>query len=219
MQKSAVVLARCIAFVETYDLSPKGNVFYPDFTKELVSRYQFQKFPKEFSEYDEQKGIEYLVGKRGEDVIWQLRIFNNGIALDTRINTKVSQEIIEEALDWAKAKFGLRYESSMIKRFAYVSQLTFYSDLILDALNPAVRKLSQRVSDAVSDIHKERIDYHATQLWIQHDPLKRKSAVAGFYIAPRVETPLEDQKYFSEAPLPTDLHWELLEEFEATLKM
>jgi hypothetical protein len=140
------------------------------------------------------------------------------VKLHTRSNTTASREILEEALIWAKSTFGLKYDPGMIRRFGYVSQVTFYSDLILDGLNPAVKQLSQRVTDAVSEIHKDRIDYHATQLWIQHDQLKRKNAVAGFYIAPRVETPFEDHKYFSEAPLPTDLHWELLEEFEAALK-
>jgi hypothetical protein len=218
MQRAAVILARCIAFVETYDLSPQGRVFYPDLTKELVARYQFQKFPKDISEYDEQKGIEYQTGRRGEDVIWSLKIFNTGIAVDTRVNTKVSREIIEEALLWGKEKFGLSYEPGMISRFAYVSQVTFYSDLTLDALNPAVKRLGERVSSAVSEIFKDKINYQATQLWIQHDQLKRKNAIAGFTILPRVESPLEERKYFSEAPLSTDLHWELLEEFEAALK-
>ena len=103
MQKSAVLLARCIAFVETYDLSPEGRVFFPEVVTELVARYNFQKFPKEYGEYDENKGIEFLEGKRGNDVIWRLTIYNTGILLDTRVNTKLSQEIIEEALIWGQA--------------------------------------------------------------------------------------------------------------------
>ena len=218
MQQAAVILARCLAFVETYDLSPVGAVFFPDLVKELVARYEFQKYPKDFSEYDENKGIEFLEGKRGDDVICRLTIYNTGILLDTRANTKLSQEIIEEALIWGKETFGLTYKPGMIGRFAYVSQLTFYSDVTLDALNPALKKLAERVTSAVSEIHKEQIDYQATALMIQHDLLKRKNALAAFTISPRIETPLSEHKYFSEAPLPTDLHWELLEEFEAALK-
>src|SRR5438128_190250 len=109
MQRSAVVLARCLAFVETFDLDPTGRVFPPDLVKGLVERYQFQKFPREFSDFDETKGVEFLSGKHGDNVIWQLRIFNTGIILDTRVNTKVSQELIEEALDWTSSNFGLSY--------------------------------------------------------------------------------------------------------------
>ncbi len=218
MQQAAVILARCLAFVETYDLSAVGRVFFPDVVRELVTRYEFQKFPKDFSEYDENKGIEFLEGKRGDDVIWRLVIYNNGILLDTRTNTNLSQEIIEEALIWGKEKLGLTYKPGMISRFAYVSQLTFYSDVTLDALNPALKQLAERVTTAVSEIHREQIDYQTTAVMIQHDLLKRKNALAAFTISPRIETPLSEHKYFSEAPLPTDLHWELLEEFEAALK-
>ncbi len=218
MERAAVILARCIAFVETYDLSPVGRVFFPDLVKELVSRYQFQKFPKEFSDFDENKGIEFLEGKRDDDVIWRLVIYNTGILLDTRSNTGLSQAIIEEALGWAKEKFGLTYNPGMVSRFAYVSNLTFYSDITLDMLNPALKRLADRITSAVSEIHKQQIDYQPTSLLIQHDQLKRKSPLAAFTITPRAETPLSDHKYFSEAPLPTDLHWELLEEFEAALK-
>lgn len=218
MKRSAVILARCIAFVETYDLSPVGRVFFPDLVKELVARYQFQNFPKDYSEFDESKGIEFLEGKINNDVIWKLTIYNNGILIDTRSNTDLSQAIIEEALQWAKGKFGLTYNPGMISRFAYVSNLTFYSEVNLAMLHPAVKKLADRITSAVSEIHKETIDYQPTSLILQHDQLKRKSPIAGFTITPRVDTPLSEHKYFSEAPLPTDLHWELLEEFEAAIK-
>jgi hypothetical protein len=218
MQQAAVILARAIGFVEIFDLIPTGSIFYPDFVKEVVARYNFQKFPQEFKDFDEQKGVEFLQGKSGDNVIEKAIVYNNGILFETRSNTKISQALIEDALVWAKSKFGLAYESGTIKRFAYVSQLTFYSDVTLDALNPALKRLAQRVTSAVSEIHKEQIDYQATVILIQHDLLKRKNALAGFTIAPRIETPLSDHKYFSEAPLPTDLHWEFLEEFEAALR-
>ncbi len=43
MQLSAVVLARVIAFIETFDLSPRGRVFYPDVVREIIERYQLSK--------------------------------------------------------------------------------------------------------------------------------------------------------------------------------
>ncbi|MGI0080085.1 MAG: hypothetical protein ACRECH_10720, partial [Nitrososphaerales archaeon] len=217
MKRSSVVLARCIAFVETYDLSPDGRVFFPDVVRELVARYEFQKFPKDYSEFDESKGIEFAEGRRGKDVIWRLAIFNTGILIDTRLNTTLSREIVEEALLWAKEKFGLNYEPGMIKRCAYVSQVTFYSDGALDMLNPVLKRISNRVTEAVSELQQTRIEYQTTTFGIHHDPLNRKNGVAGFIVAPRAETPLSEHKYFSEAPVPTDLHWDLLEELETTL--
>jgi hypothetical protein len=192
-------------------------VFFPDVVAELVQRYRFQKFPTQFSELDEIKGIEFIEGKAGNEVIERLVIFSNGILLDTRSNTRISVEIIDEALGWAKEKFGIAYERGMIRRFGYVSQVTFHSEASLLTLNPALTRLADRVTSAVSEFQMERVEFQAMALLVQHDPLKRKNPLASFTISPRIEVPHSEKKYFSEAPLPTDLHWELLEEFEAGL--
>lgn len=217
MRLSAVILARAIAFVETVDLSPRGKVFYPDLAKELVQRYQFQKFPQTLEDFDEQKGITFVGGKSGETVIEKLTIYTNGILVDTRTDTAASKRIIDEALQWARSKFGLHYDAGMIQRFGYVSQLTFYSEAKLDTLHPALRKLAERISSAVSEIQNERFHYQTTSIAIQHDPSLRKYQIAGFTIQPRAETRFSEGKYFSEAPLATDLHWEMLQQFEKDL--
>jgi hypothetical protein len=45
--------------------------------------------------------------------------------------------------------------------------------------------------------------------------LERKYGIASFSITRRAEARFSENKYFSEAPLPTDLHLKLLEQFEA----
>jgi hypothetical protein len=215
MKLSAVLLARALGFIETFDLNPKGQVFYPDVVREIVRRYQFQKFPQEFKDFDEQKGIEFLSGKAGNEVIEKLVIYNSGILIDTRSSTDTSETLIKEALAWAKDKFNLNYRPEMIRRFGYVSQITFYSEASLNTLNPALQKLADKVTEVVSMIHREKIQYQTSSVTIHHDPLARKNQVAGFTIHPRIDTPFSENKYFSEAPTPTGTHIALLEEFEA----
>ena len=217
MRVSAILLARAVALVESYDLNPFGRVFYPDLIKALVERYRFSKFPTEFKDVDEQKGVEFFAGKWGEDVIDRLAIFSTGIVLDTRSNTSVSRRLIEEALEWGKSKLGLAYDPDLITHFAHVSQLTFYSDITLNALHPALSTLADRVGRVVSEAMGERIDYQTSAIVVQHDPLIRKDSVAGFTIQPRAGVPFSERKYFSEAPLSTDLHVALLKDFEAAI--
>lgn len=217
MQLSAVLLARALAFIETADLNTRGRIFYPDLVKRLVERYGFQKFPQQLEEFNEEKGIEFLLGKLGKDVIEKLVIYGNGILVDTRSNTDDSRSLIEEALSWAKSELGLNYRPEMIRRFGYVSQVTFHSEVSLNVLHPALQKLSDRLTEIVSGIHGEEVRYQTSSLKIQHDPLKRRNSIAGLTIDPRVETPYSEKKYFSEAPVPTDMHVSLLEEFEADL--
>jgi hypothetical protein len=48
--------------------------------------------------------------------------------------------------------------------------------------------------------------------------MARSHGIAPFVITHRAESRYSENKYFSEAPLPTDMHIEFLEEFEAGVK-
>ena len=216
MKLSAITLARAIALVETFDLNPRGQVFSPDLVRALVEHYNFQKFPQTPTELDEDKGVEFATGKAGNTVIDKFTVWRTGLGLETRSSTEDSKQILEGMLEWGAEKCGLAYESGMIKRWVYVSNLTFYSNVpLLTLLSDALAKLSKRTSEALSQILGEPIEYETVMVSAQHDLLTRKYATAPFSIQRRLETPFADNKYYSEAPLPTDLHIELLEKFEA----
>lgn len=216
MQLAAITLARVLAFIETADLDQRGRVFNPEFVEELVKRYKFQKFPKTREEFDEQKGVVFEEGKFGNKVIQKFTIFNTVLVLETRSSTNDSKQLIEEMLTWGGAKFGLNYRPGDIKRFAYVSSVTFHSDVpILGAASQPFVELSGKISRAVSEIWDDEITYHPANIAIGHDPLARKNGIAYFSITYRGEHRYSENKYFSEAPLPTDTHIKFLEEFEA----
>lgn len=120
-------------------------------------------------------------------------------------------------LAWGKEKFGLHYSPEMVKHFAYVSDLTFYSDAPLLRANRAVEGLCQKTSAALSHIWGEPVPYEPLNISVGHDPTSRKYGIAPFAISRRAETPFSENKYFSEAPLPTKLHIQILEEFEAAV--
>src|SRR5208283_2031559 len=108
-------------------------------------------------------------------------------------------------------KFGLNYKPGMIVRFGYVSSLTFYSDAPIFGFNPALARLAAETSKVVSEIWQEPVQYQPLSVGVGHDPLVRKYGIASFTIQYRAEHKFSDNKYFSEAPLPTDVHLKLLE--------
>ena len=139
--------------------------------------------------------------------------------METRSSTADSKQILEELLLWGAAKFGLSYEPGSIKHFAYISNLTFYSEVpLLGAASDPLIDLASKTSMALSDIWHEPFEYAPANLAIAHDPLARKNQIAPFMISRRVESRYSENKYFSEAPLPTDMHITFLEEFEAGVK-
>jgi hypothetical protein len=216
VQLASVILARTLAYVESSDLNPHGKVFYPDLVQALVERYKFQKFPKAPEEFDEGKGVVFSDGKFGSKVIQKFTIFNTLLVLETRSNTSDSEELIHEILTWGVKKFGLTYTPAMIKHYGYISDLTFYSDVpLLGAACQPLIDLAAKTGAALTDIHKVPFTYQPANLAVGHDPSTRKNGIAPFTITRRVESPWGDNKYFSEAPLPTDMHIAFLEEFEA----
>jgi hypothetical protein len=219
LQLSSIILARVLGFIETADLDPRGKVFNAEFVQEVVRRYKFQKFPKTFEEFDEAKGVIFEDGKIGNKVIQKFTIFQTLLTLETRSSTADSKQILEEMLVWGAAKFGLNYNPGSIKRFAYINDLTFFSDVpLLSAACQPLLDLASKTSAALSDIWQEPVQYHPANLAVGHDPMARSHGIAPFTITHRAEARFSENKYFSEAPLPTEMHIAFLEEFEKGIK-
>lgn len=217
MQLSAVTLARLFAFIEPVDLNPRGRVHYPDLANALVDRYKFLKFPQKAEDFDETKGIMFGGGKFGEIGTVNLQIFSYGIVVDTASSTDDSERVLEDALSWGTKALGLAYKPGTVKRKAFVSQLTFHSEVDLQHLHPAFSKLCKRLTTRVPQFFGQSVVYLPTAFSVGFDATSVKSGPAAFTIERRVEIPFSENKYFSTAPLPTAEHITFLNEFEADI--
>lgn len=219
MQLSAVLLARVLQFVESFDLNPRGKAYYPDVVQKIVEKCGFQKFPQKLEEFDEVKGVEFVGGRWGDVTIEMMKIFSNGLLLDTRISTAESERILAEALSWSVSAFGLVYNPRSMNRRGYVSQLTFHTEVpLLGKPESPVSKFTQRANEAFAQISGDKTPWQPIALTLQSDQVPRKPVNAPFTVQRRAEIAFSDNKYFSEAPLPTDLHIALLEQFEADVE-
>lgn len=55
MQLASVPLARVLAYIETTELNPNGSVFFPDLIQKIIERCEFQKYPQNFEQTNEEK--------------------------------------------------------------------------------------------------------------------------------------------------------------------
>lgn len=218
MEIAAIVLARTLYFVESVELNPKGRVFFPELVAALVERCGFQKFPQTIQEFDETKGVEFSDGRWGDTVVETMKLYNTGLQVDTRVSTAESERILTEALEWASDEFGVIYSPKMLSRKAYVSDLIFRTDVPILRGYSAVTNLCERSFAAFSEITHDKYPWQPTILTLQSETIPRKPLNAAFTIQRRVEAAFSENKYFSEAPLPTETHIRLLEQFEADVK-
>lgn len=214
MQLSAVLLARVIFFVESVDLNPRGAAYYPDVIGALVNRYGFQSFPQKIEDFNEEKGVTLVSGKSGEKVIEKVVVYNWGLTLDTTSSTSDSEELLDEALRWGADNLRLSYKPEMIKRKSYVSQITFYSDAPLLLLNPILGSISDKLAKTVSSNLKLAYVLGPRGFQISVDPEVQRIPVQVFSVERREGVPFSDRKYFSAAPVQTDVHLEIIKDLE-----
>jgi hypothetical protein len=217
MQISAIALARFVAFIETIDLNPRGRAYFPEMVPAMVDRYGFAKFPQKVEEFDEAKGVLFEGGRFNNVTIYRVQVYSNVLVAETASSTTDSEKILEDALVWGSETFGLVYRPGMIKRKAYVSQLTFYSDSIFSKLNPALAKVAEKLNARVPQYFGRQLEYRPSAFAISYDPMSVKNGASQFSIEARAETPYTENKYFSTAPLPTEEHIELLQSLERDL--
>ena len=217
MQLSAVLLARVLAFFDINDLNPRGRLFFPDLVPLIVERFRFSTYPQKPEDFDEQKGIVFSGGYISGTTVDKLTVWSDGAGFDVRSSTDEAKEIIHDTFQWLKSVVDLNYTERSIIRWGYLSQLTFYSDIDLLKLNPAVEKLCNRISEHLGSDHKS-YEFRPVNLGLTFDRYMNPWTMAPFGIQRRAGSPFEDNKYFSEAPLPTATHLEFLQALEEDLR-
>jgi hypothetical protein len=81
-----------------------------------------------------------------------------------------------------------------------------------------VSRLAQRANEAIGKIIGDNTPWHPIILTLQSDQVPRKSTNAALTIQRRADITFSENKYYSEAPFPTDVHIDLLERFETDVK-
>jgi hypothetical protein len=215
MKLAAVTKARALGIIGIDELNLGGKVRFADCIGPIVERYGFLVFPKEPKDFDlSDKGARFESGKADGVTIDSLVVYDGALLVDTLSNTSDSRRILIEMLEWGRDTLGLTYVDGMIKQWGYISDIIFFTDFpLLSSMSSPVQKLAQKTSRFTEDLWNG-LKYEPNNLSISHDPGARKNAVASFFIQHRVNTTFAENKYYSEAPLPTDLHIQFLEEFE-----
>ena len=218
MELLAVRLARVIWFFPTDEINPRGRRLLDDFLPAFIERYDFRKYPEKPEDYDEQKGIQFELGRWQDAAITQLMMYRDGIMVDTISSTDNAEAMLEDAFVWGAESFKLQYRPDMLSRKVYVSDLLVRSEVTLELLNPALKGLWERLSKYISKREAQALTYEPTEIICGIDQLKIKMPPATFRIRRHADVPFSEMKYDSQAPLSTAEHIKFLEDFEAALK-
>ncbi|MGA2599475.1 MAG: hypothetical protein ABSH09_21080 [Bryobacteraceae bacterium] len=213
MKLLSVGLARAMWFVDIGELNPSGKDVFVHLFPALLEEYKFKRYPKPGD--DLSQGMKFsggeFVKKDGTVLTVSITLFNDAIAADTYSSTTDSDNFLGVILG-GLPDLGFSYDRAMVRRKAYTSQLNVVSSNPLSAINPKLIDLAKRIASGVGGV--SLFEFSAIEFWPDQTKTYKP---ASFSFQKRTGDAPSDNRYWSQAPLPTDKHLELLDELEAIL--
>jgi len=222
MELLSVGIARCLWFIDTRELNPRGREFQTGLFSALAEKYDFSKAP--YDEDDktpnikESPGYKFIDGTysnpAGVEIMVNLTIFDDGLLAETRSSTDDSDAFLNEIVQMAVDEFGLVFKPEMILKKGYISELYVSPSRALSDLNRKLNQIAERLT-ALMSVSDCAAKYELAGVLFNSDPGLKEPGP--FRFERKIDTPFSKNKFYSFAPLPTNTHLELLEDLEHIL--
>lgn len=219
MELLAVRTARFVPAIALEEMNPRGLTVYPLLIPGLVEKYGFAKYPTEQSDLDESKGVTFEDGDWNGKSIDKISFFNDFMIVDMRSSTTDSEAFFYETMEWARETFGITFKETMVTQKAYLSEVIFNSDVELNKLNKLLEGLAKSISSALSEATGSVFQYETAGFSLYYDTSRTKTTYAPFRFERLDNSSYEERKYYSSAPLPTDIHLKMIEEVEKIISL
>jgi hypothetical protein len=194
--------------------TPGGSVYLPEAMEKLVRRYLFAKHP---SIDDLTKTVRtFGIGKFKSTQINEFSIYNDGIIVSSDCNSSILDEFIDDLFNWVREEFGLLPTLEAVNEKTYESNIVVKADTdIIQVAAPsaaaaaAIKKAysSNRYPDA-------DLEYSGFVCTVNEATFPGVKKPTKFIVDRRLNMPIEQNFFYSQAPLSTDDHFELLRTFE-----
>jgi hypothetical protein len=147
-----------------------------------------------------------------EDRVLSVRVtfYNDGIIADTASNTRDTDLFLQELLAFAAQQFGLERRTDFVHKKQYVSEVMFRPDCDLNTVCDRISKLA----GALATTFGGRSSFQWQGFELRPEPPLDSGPVIPFKFEKQLGTPLNENRYYSLAPLSTDEHLRILGQFE-----
>lgn len=220
MKLLSVQKARSIWLLYLMDLNPRGLYDYA-LIAPMIEKYKFLKVPTKFEEYDLTKGCVFANGlfkrESQDDIGIDITLYNDGFVVDSRSSTEDSDAFLDDFLTWLSKDFALIPYKEILRRKLYISELWMQANKPLNALNAKLEGFAKRLSSLMFTEKDHPIVFETSGIRFWTDPSLRANPPGQFTFERSLNTPFNENRYYSAAPLQTGDHLELLEELEIIL--
>ncbi len=219
MKLKAIGRARSIWVVYLVDLNPRGRNLLP-LISSVIEKYKFLQYPSKPEELDVSKGVKFVNGSfqkdSQNDIIIDLTIFGEFMVADTRSSTKDSDAFLDDFLTWLSSEFGFVSYQEVLRSRVYLSELWVQTNKSLSGLNPKLEAFSKRITSLIEGHSHHPVAFETAGIYFWTDPNIANSP-GPFRLERASDVPFTENRYYSAAPLQTDIHIEMLSELENIL--
>ena len=218
MKLLSVQRARSVWFIRIIDLNPHG-LNELSLIEPIKEKYNFRRVADIVKPGDIDLSKGFLLGggsfkKNGKrEIIVDLTIYNDGFVVDTRSSTDDSDAFLEDFLNWIAKEYGFEPYKGLLRSKIYLSELWVQTDIFLNNLNPKLVEFANRLTTLVPTQYKHSLKYETAGIIFGAEPTSI-SPLAPFKFERAENTPYGEKRYFSVAPLRTEVHLTLLNELE-----
>jgi hypothetical protein len=208
--------ARSIWLLEVQDLNPTGFDLWP-MMEAIQNRYSFAKAPsREQSRINTEGGIQFAEGSfvpadSRRIAVAALSIYNDGFVADTRTDSFATDEFLNDVLQFCRKTFSLTYDPQMAQKRGYLSELIVTTERRLNSVGDRLASFANTLSEFMGISQSSPFEVEAVRFSVDHAIQGRSGP---FSIERQVGTPFSKNRYYSQAPLRTIHHLDVLNKFE-----
>lgn len=221
MKIISVDCARTTWLFPLSEINPSGRSFTKAFL-DLKARYNFRKFPAHTLDFDsESKGLIFNEGEftngDGVPIIVKLSIFTDGIVSDTWSSTGDSENFLVDVMKWIKEEHGFSLPPDRKIRKLYLSELTVSMAPEYSQAFSRFRALTDLMSARLEESGRPNEGYVFGGFSLWASDWKQPHAPSAYRFEIKVGSSPGDNRFYASAPLPTEVHAEMLREQEGLL--
>jgi hypothetical protein len=200
---------------------PSGQLYFPEAAAKLIARYNFMKAPTAQELIGRPEYFGFGMGKFEDFGISELRIYRDGIIVESSSNSRLVDAFIDDFYTWLGEEFAVTNVAIPAPEKHYESELVVIAKKDLLGLARLAAEVTSQINNEIEAVYPEAVPFIPTTLAFEGDPTahqKSRRKLSRFLIERRVGIAAEENAFFCQAPLPTDRHLALLEGLEGVAR-
>lgn len=187
-------------------------IFPPALSEMIKERYQFIEYPKSIEDFTAGAGINYSYGYFDDFVIGKMIVYNDAVFVTAQTHSDKLDALADDFISQLEKAFDLNLDlSDAVSLYSSKVEVELkpgFSDWF-SQLQPVIDKMSKAAKN--NGILVSEYQMNGFSITGEGDGELKPGR---FLLERRAQQPFAENLFFSEAPLSTDAHRELLEEIE-----